>query len=437
MGQVCVRGKEAVFSASSERTMEMARFPRLLLQPVLVSVALAVAMLVPSLGVVHAGVVHPAVVRAVVLPRAWGGPTGTSRTLRLPTQAGCPSGHFLYADQGSSPNAVDEYQINTDCSLTAIGTIPTGSSAVEAAFGSNYIAVSKANGPCVFHSDTAGQVESFTVAANGTLTLASSITVADGVNYYAGDLRVSADGRSLYEANISANFAHGSQLNLLAIGKGCALKPLATATVSYPLYFSVAVASPTEVAAADYNGHLDFYTVSGSSIELLHSNMTEIAAPEGLSMLTAGKTTYAAIGQNALGAPMAEVDMVSNNVLQPFPGSPAQTRDPLANNGAYVLIDAARTQLIQSQEYADQLGLYGVKSNKVTWLNDTALPANDNDPSATAILGSELYVNNIFDASFNAGPITACVLGAGTITNCADAATRSGVIGVPEGIGIL
>jgi hypothetical protein len=411
----------------------MSKFLQPLLRPVLFSIALAFVVAVPSFTATAANSPRADAARLVAFPRAnsshW---ANAGKTYHLRSHATCPTGHFLYADEGTSPNNVAEYTINADCSLTLIGKVPTGSSSVIAAFGSNYIATSKANGPCVFHSDTSGQVESFTVSTNGSLTLASSVTVADGVSYYAGDIRISADGKTLYEANIGTGFV-GSQLNALSVGSGCKLTLTASATESSPLYFSIQAVAPGVIEAVDYYGHLDFYKVSGSTFSLIKSNNSSIVGPDGLSTVVVGSKAYSLAGQATFSPPQAELDTTTNGTLTPFPGSPATDGNPTASNGAYVIIDKVHKQGIQSAVFSDSLELYGLVSGNFAWISSTSLPVSGNDTTATTILGTEIYVNNVFSG----GPIVACVLGAHSISGCSPAANLPDTGGVAEGVGVL
>jgi hypothetical protein len=426
----------------------MSQLPRLLLRPALAVVALALVAAVPLFAATAAHTPAAAPGGAGAHARTAGGPPSATKTFHLRSHATCPTGHFLYADQGSynALNGVDAYRINADCSLTSIGFVQTASIQSYVYFGANHMAASRANGPCVFHSDSGGSngsqtfpglVESFAVAGNGALTLVSSVQVADGSTYVAGDIDVAASGTKLFAANIATTGTNGSQLQVLTVGSGCKLSLASTLTVASSLYTAIEVVAPSALEAIDFNGHIDFYTISGTKLTLHTSNPSAITNPNGVDHLLAGKTLYSLAGQASVGPPQAELDTTTNGTLQPFPGSPATDGNPTAANGGYVTIDAAHKQGIESEPDSHTLGLFGLKAGKFAWLNDTSLTANDFDPSTSVILGSALYVNNLYDASFNSGPIMACTLAAGAITNCADVATRGSPGGVAGGVIIL
>jgi hypothetical protein len=413
----------------------MAKFPRLFLRPALIGVALAFVAAVPAFNATAS--ISPRVSSAAALASAGRIATGPSRTFHVLPHQTCAAGHFLYEDNGSSPNYVDGYSIGANCSLTPTPGSPyaTGGNSGLTGFGSNVIATSRANGPCVFHTDSGGtgtpstgMVESFSVASNGALTLVSSVVVADS-SYYALDTKVSADGKTVYEANVSTGLFNGSQINILRVGTGCTLTLVKTATFSSPLYFSIAPIGNTALEAVDTtNSHIDFYKLP--SLTLIKSNSSSVTSPDGLDTFLAGKKLYSNNGQATFSPPQNELDTTSNGTLTPFPGSPATDTTSSDSNGAFVRLDIAHKQSIQSDVFSNTLGLFGLKSGSFAYLNSTSEPGSG--PTATALLGSELFVSNYLSFS-----IVGCTVGSGSISGCSTLATLGNGAAIPGGIGIL
>jgi hypothetical protein len=103
--------------------------------------------------------------------------------------------------------------------------------------------------PCVFHTDTSGQVESFSVAATGALTSVSVITV--GFNDSPGSILASADGKEVY---VAAGFAppNPSLLDVFTASTNCSLTLASSLEAPQKSYASLALVGSSQLMAIDY-----------------------------------------------------------------------------------------------------------------------------------------------------------------------------------------
>jgi len=359
---------------------------------------------------------------------------GPDKAVHLHRNATCGSGHFLYADQGTRPNAVDEYRINSDCTLTAIGSIPTTGKQEASFYGANDIATSVANGPCVYHTDSSGQLDSFQVAADGTLTLVSAIKVANNSDSYAGDVHVSADGKYVYVADPPVLDIGSSLIVSLTVGSGCVLTLAGhVASGIQETYSAIALLDTKGLVAVD-NMHsvIDVYQITnGTKLSLVSSTPSQLSRPNGITATMTGPLGPMVFNGSIFSGGAVEAHTINGQgVLGSVPGSPAMDPNP-SGNGAYVIYDAARRQVIESEVQSNTLGVYGAQNHQLAFLSQAAVPGSD-EPTALAILGSELYVNEVMG-----GPIVSCAIGIGTLTNCQIAATLPTNTGHPEGIGVI
>jgi hypothetical protein len=319
--------------------------------------------------------------------------------LRLWPALPAPGPHFLYVDDGGVVrNSLSGYQITRQGLVPTPGSpYPTGGFFNGGGAGTNKIATTAANGPCLFHTDqqlgpSAGQVESFQVnPATGALT-AVSIVPLPGNEGNAGDVHVSADGRFVYVASwaqISGVFS----LDALTVGPGCTLS---LASIVYPQggYYSITlVGSAGLLGVNTYPGTLDLYRIThGTQLSLVTATPSQIAEPLGAASGVVGRQAAIFSGTNATQGPSeAEAYTVNGQgVLGNVPGSPAV--DGSSVGGAWVWFDPVHQQLIESEQYSGRLGIYGQKGGAFAFLSHTA--PFDGGTGPMAQLGSVLFVGN-------------------------------------------
>jgi len=406
----------------------MSRFAlRCLRSSLLGGVALLLAG-TPSL-VAAASAPHAGRDAAVLYARPRAGLSRSGAVFAIRPSATCPTGHFLYADDGLDPNSISGYVINANCTLTPTpgSPYPTGGGQDVAALGANQIATSMANGPCVFHTDAfSGQVESFAAAATGALTEVSSILVGDHSTTFPGDIHVSADGHEVY----LAVWGPPSYLDVLTVGSGCTLSLASTLENASAAYYAIALVNSGQLMAVDtQNSKIDIYKITnGTQLSLLTSTASQLASPDGAAAAVIGARSYVLNGMATAGPGEAEAHTINaQGVLGAVPGSP-QT-DPNSIDSASVFYDASHHQLIAGEMFSGSLGIYGAKAGAFAFLNQVVLPGRTG-PTAMSELGSELYV-----LSTTGFVVDACVVASGSLT-CALAA-KLPFGGVPKGIGVL
>jgi hypothetical protein len=350
------------------------------------------------------------------------------------------STHFLYVDNGALGDAQQTGGVGmrldsiSGYQITPGGLIPTPGSPYptpgfqNSIYGANSLATSLANGPCVFHTDGgSGQVESFSVAANGSLSLVSTITVGTLLGT-ADDIHVSADGRYVYVA--LWNSLGPSYLDVFTVGSGCSLTLASTTQRANAVYYSIALISSTQLMAIDFlNSRIDIYQITnGTRLSLLTSTQSQLLGPSGAAAAQIGTRTYIFNGISTLLPGEAEAHTVnSQGILGLVPGSPQI--DIKSLDGAYVFFDRSHQQLIESEQLSNSLGVYGLRLGLFALLGHTALPGG-NVPVALTELGSELFVINALS-----GIVDACAIGTGSL-KCVWAATLS-IFELPDGIGVL
>jgi len=417
----------------------MSRLRRFALRPALVGATLVLLAAVPAFtAAASSQQVSPSLARYLAAGNAVAGashPTGglssPGRVYPLRSQATCPTGHFLYVESGffGGPQQISGYSIGADCSLTPTpgSPYPTGGTQNQTGYGFNTIATSIANGPCVFHADTSGQVESFTVATNGALTKVSSVTVGNGSTIWPSDVHVSADGKFLYV--VDAFGFSMSTLSALTVGGGCALTLASTVTANGATYEATALIGSKGLDAVNINGTIDIYSITnGTQLTLVTSTPSQLPSPDGAAAIL--KSPIGPLVFNGMASFSSETEVHTINahgVLGNVSGSPAS--DPSGANSAHVFFDASHGQLIAGEQISNSLGFYG-KSGSAYGLLGHSSVATASAPAAMAELGSELYVTG------QGGPgVDACVLSLGSAA-CTGAAMLPGGAD-PDGLGVL
>jgi hypothetical protein len=414
----------------------MFRLPLRLFGPALVGTALLLLAAIPSFAATAASPVtignglttisHPGSI-----------PIRSNAVFHLRGHATCPSGHFLYVNEGNTTNAIQGFVINADCSLTPTPGSPylTGGQEWIGYWASNQIATSVANGPCVYATDSGGNgtqgfVDSFSVASTGALTKVSQVAIADGSSNYAVDVRVSADGKYVYATAVGSS----TTLDALTVGSGCTLT--LSNSVNSPsgaVYESIALLDGKGIEAVNVYGTIDIYSITnGTTLKLVSSTHSQVSTPAGAAF--APRTPIGPVTFNGnIGTAQLEAHTINGQgVLGSVPGSPAS--DSGATTSANLFFDASLAQVTATEQFngsqfANSMGIFGAKAGQLALLSHVSLPGSD-FPTAQAELGSELYITNELGSS-----VEACAMAHGSAT-CSLATTFSGGE-ITQGIGVL
>jgi hypothetical protein len=415
----------------------MFRLPLRLFGPALVGTALVLLAATPSFA---AAATSPAITleNGATYFHPGSGPIrfGPAAVFHLRGHATCPSGHFLYVNNGNAfNNSVSGFVINADCSLTPTpgSPYPTGGNEFSAGWGQNQIATSVANGPCVFSTDSntsggsgPGQVVSWSVASTGALTKVSAITIPPA----GSDVKVSPDGKYLYAVSWNTPAA----ISTMTIGSGCTLTLAQTYTATTARYYAITLVADKGLVAPDYNNdQIDVYSITnGTQLMLVSTSPSQVPYPGGAATVLRSPIGPVVLdGSN--GASEVEAHTINKQgTLGSVPGSPAS--DPNATVAANILFDAplrqvTATEQFNGSQFANSMGIFGAKSGQLALLSHVSLPGSD-FPTAQAALGTELYITNELGAS-----VEACVMGKGTATCSLAATLTSG--GITQGIGVL
>jgi hypothetical protein len=363
--------------------------------------------------------------------------TRPNAVFHLRGHATCPTGHFLYVNEGNTTNAIQGFVINADCTLTPTpgSPYPTGGQEWIGYWAANQIAVSKANGPCVFATDSGGNgtqgfVDSFTVASTGALTEVSHVAIANGSSNNAADIHVSADGKYLYAVAAGST----GSLNVLTVGSGCTLTLTTTLnTPSGSIYEATALLDSKAIEAVNVYGTIDIYSITNNTqLALVSSTHSQVSTPAGAATILKSPIGPLVLNGNLSAAQLEAHTINSKGMLGSVPGSPAS--DSGATTTANLFFDPSLAQVTATEQFngnqfANSMGIFGAKSGQLALLNHVALP-NSYFPTAQAELGSELYITNELGSS-----VEACAMTHGSAT-CSLATTFSGGV-IVQGIGVL
>ncbi|HVB23896.1 MAG TPA: hypothetical protein VNG51_18315 [Ktedonobacteraceae bacterium] len=291
--------------------------------------------------------------------------------------------HYVYVNNGSSPNSVSGYKLASG-GLTPLPGSPYATDGVGggSGYGGNQIAISP-NHKCVFASDDgSGTFNSFKINSNGSLTLVTHATV-EGSNVQA--IAVSPLGTVVFvDMFVSYNSA---PLDSFSIGSGCAITEAQNSNTSSAAGGLAVSKDGTMLFAGSYvGGFINSYSISGTSFTFLKSNIANPSAPGGL--IVAGKHLYSgnAGGNSETGA----YTFNSGGKLASLPGSPAT--DSQGSNSAQVWFDHTDKQLICSEQNSNTFGLFQVSSGTYSFL--AHVNGTGTTPTAMAQVNHILIVTN-------------------------------------------
>ncbi len=291
--------------------------------------------------------------------------------------------HYVYVNNGSSPNSISGYKLASG-GLTPLPGSPyaTGGAGGGSGYGGNQIAISSDH-KCVFASDDgSGTFNSFKIQSNGSLTLVTHATV-EGSNVQA--VAVSPLGGVVF-VDMFVSYS-SAPLDSFSIASGCAITEAQSSnTNSAAGGLAVSKDGKLLFASSYAGGFINAYTISGTSFTLLKSNTANPSAPGGL--VVAGKHLYS--GNAGSNSETGAYTFNTGGTLTSLPGSPAT--DSQGNNSAQVWFDHTDKQLICSEQNSNSFGLFHVSSGTYSFLahiNGTGV-----NPTAMAQVGHNLIVTN-------------------------------------------
>lgn len=291
--------------------------------------------------------------------------------------------HYVYVNNGSSPNSVSGYKLASG-GLTPLPGSPyaTGGTGSGSGYGGNQIAISP-NHKCVFASDDgSGTFNSFKIQSNGSLTLVTHATV-EGTNVQA--IAVSPLGGVVFvDAFVSYSSA---PLDSFSIGTGCAITEAQSSNTNNAAGGLAVSKDGTLLFASSYvGGFINAYSISGTSFTLLQSNPANPSSPGGLAV--AGKHLYS--GNASSNSETGAYLINASGTLTSLPGSPAT--DSQGSNSAQVWFDPTDKQLICSEQTSGSFGLFHVSSGTYSFL--AHFSGTGSEPTAMAQVGHNLIVTN-------------------------------------------
>jgi len=298
--------------------------------------------------------------------------------------------HYVYVNNGSSPNSVSGYTFAKG-GLTPLSGSPyaTGGIGGGSGYGSNQIAISPDH-KCLFASDDgSGTFNSFKIHANGTLTLVTHATV-EGTNVQA--IAVSPLGGVVF-VDMFVSYS-STPLDSFIISSGCVLTEAQNSNTNSAAGSLTVSPDGTLLFASSYvGGFINTYNIVGPYFNLAKSNPANPSAPGGL--VVAGKHLYSgnAGGTSETGA----YTFSSDGTITSLPGSPAF--DTEGSNSAQVWYDKADLQLICSEQSSNTFGLFHVTSGSYSFL--AHMNGTGNNPTAMAQVNHYLIVTNEGSASIS------------------------------------
>jgi 6-phosphogluconolactonase (cycloisomerase 2 family) len=299
--------------------------------------------------------------------------------------------HYVYVNNGSSPNSVSGYKLASGGLTPLLGSpYLTGGVGSGSGYGGNQIAISPDH-KCVFASDDgSGTFNSFKInSTTGSLTLVTHATV-EGSNVQA--IAVSPLGGVVF-VDMFVSYSN-TPLDSFSVGSGCAITEAQNSNTNSAAG-SLAVSNDgTLLFASSYvGGFINAYAISGTSFTLLKSNPANPSAPGGL--VVAGKHLYS--GNAGSNSETGAYTFNTGGTLTSLPGSPAT--DSQGGNSAQVWFDHTDKQLICSEQYTNSFGIFHVSSGTYSFL--AHVNGTGTNPTAMAQVNHILIVTNDGGASIS------------------------------------
>ena len=335
--------------------------------------------------------------------------------------------HFLYADDGSSPDSIDEWMIGT--SLSHVGNYPDNANNDSGIYNATsrlaVAAMDKAHGNCLLQTDgnnntPPGFLNSYPINSYGMLGSQVSHLQSQSTSAPTGDVHVSGDTAYVDD--------QGGDFESYSIGAGCVLTyehsaPQIGAVIDFALVGK-------ELFAPDCsNTSFDIYKLgTGGTITLLQSTPAQASCPDGVAAGTVktkkGNVTNVFSGQSIATTATVEGGQLNKKtgVVTYLTGSPAS--DPGGTLSLASVYDTTDGLLISGEAFSNAVGVYTVKHGKpgtagsIAYMAHVALP-NSSTPEVLIQFHETLFV-----LSFN-GVVDSCTLAKTGVSACAVAATTT------------
>ncbi len=326
--------------------------------------------------------------------------------------------HYLYVDDGTSPDSIDVYKIGT--TLKHVQNFSTGGSVSEAYFGANNIAVTAG---CLVYGDGNGYVDTFPIKSDGSLVAQVSHIAVSGAP---SDIHIK---KSTVYVNVP-----GNEIASYSLSSGCVLASEHSVSTSSYFFLNFGIADHVLVTPDLNSSNIVTYTLgSGGTITALSTVTGQFSPPDSVAVQKSAKGNYSVYtGQATINPPETQGGKLntSKGTIAFLKGSPAS--DPSGSNGASVFFDNTDHILIQGEQASGTMGNYTVKNGTLSFLNETHMAVGGEEPSDFAQLNSTLFVEMVFN-----GDVEACTLTSSGATGCKTVATLTSTSGVEAGIALL
>jgi hypothetical protein len=292
--------------------------------------------------------------------------------------------HYVYVNNGSSPNSVSGYVVNKR-GITPLPGSPyaTGGSGGGSGYGGNQIAISPDH-KCVFASDDGGGTfNSFQIQSNGSLTLVSHVAVETSEPQA---VTVSPLGGVVF-VGLYYSYTSGP-VDSFGVGSGCAITE-AQSTDTGNAMGSLAVSKDGKYlfVSSYVAGTISTYAISGTSFSFLSSSPANPAAPGGLIVHDKHLFSGNALSSSSQASGYA---IGTNGSLTSLLGSPAS--DSQGANSDQIWFDSADTQVVSSEQFSTSFGLYAVVKGTFTFLAHVS--GTGGYPTAMTQIDHLLFVTN-------------------------------------------
>ncbi|HLJ36139.1 MAG TPA: hypothetical protein VKU38_20945 [Ktedonobacteraceae bacterium] len=326
--------------------------------------------------------------------------------------------HYLYVDDGSSPDSIDVYK--TGATLTHVGNFPTGGAVNTAYFGATNIAVMTG---CLVYGDGNGFVDSYPINSNGSLgTQVSHIAISGAPS----DIHIK-------KGTVYVNVP-GGEIASYSINSGCTLASEHSVATSSYFIVNFGIADHVLLAPDLNTSTIATYTLgTGGTITALNAVTGQIAGPDSVAVQKSANGTYHVYtGQATVNAPQAQGGKLntSTGAITFLKGSPAT--DPSGGDGGSVTFDNTHHILIQGEQFSGTLANYTVVKGTLSFKSETTMAVSGEQPSDFVQLNAKLFVSMILN-----GDVEACTLTSTGASGCKTVARLTSTSGVEAGMALL
>lgn len=356
----------------------------------------------------------------------------------LATSPNGSQAHYLYADNGTSPDSIDVWKIGS--TLTHVGNYPDNANNDSGIYNATsrlaVAAADKAHGACLLQADgendaPPGFINSYPINSDGSLGSQVSHLQSQSTSGPTGDVHVS--GNTAYLDN------QGGDFESYSIGAGCVLTfehsvPQTGFAVDFALLGK-------ELFAPDCtNASFDIYKLgTGGTITFLNSTPAQATCPDGVAAGTVttklGKVTNVFSGQSIANPATVEGGQLNKKTgsVAYLKGSPAtDSNGQLSLAGVYDTNDGL---LISGEAFSSAVGVYTIKHGVPGTPGSISLMAQVVLPSAGEPEVLVQFHETLFVLNLN-GVINSCTLAKTGLSACAIAATVTKG-SLPSGLAIL